>query len=646
MDSRPPTRSVPSRGNLRHHSVRSREGHHGRLPLASRRSRRTWPTSTPPATTASTSTSTDAARRHGVGRRLRAPRSPPSVTPRARSAPTARPSTPTSRPPPRPATASSTRRSPRSRRRAWTSSKPRWAAVMGLFDALDASGSALSAERAAHGRHRREPRQRAVHARPTASRTAARRSSSRRPAPASARELRRLRCGAARGVKVAGIVEDQTPVAPRLRPGHPDADEQGYVVVPNVNTVTEMIDLIAASRAYEANVTAMQTTKYDVRPDAGHPRDCRSIPACSTSRRRVERRLGRRLRRRRRRRGHLGRRLGFGSVLADQLGSSRAPRTTPPRVPGAGHRPGHGPGGGRHGRRARPAVDAARLDSCAPRPSRPSTTSSTHRSRSTVSALMAMSPRAAARRSSSRRSASRRRLHALPLASAPSYTTLQAGVDPAKTGKITAALDQAGVSYELRTTAPPSRYLRPGAEARVALAGQGLAAGGAQPGYELSTSRSSAPPPSSSRSPTSAPSRARSPRPSGRSTASRGAQVQLDAAQGRPLRRRGQPATAAVLLSAAPPLDPPPSAASPARLLQRADLKAANVTITDASGSMLWPSATAPARGHADQPARRAAVRDAVPAQLDAMLARRSAPTRPRPACTPTSTSTSRRSSR
>ena len=63
------------------------------------------------------------------------------------------------------------------------------------------------------------------------------------------------------GVQVAGIVED--PAAPRrvYDPGHPDADAQGYVTLPNVNPVTEMVDLIGASRSYEANVTAMQTAK-------------------------------------------------------------------------------------------------------------------------------------------------------------------------------------------------------------------------------------------------------------------------------------------------------------------------------------------------------------------------------------------------
>jgi len=63
------------------------------------------------------------------------------------------------------------------------------------------------------------------------------------------------------GVEVAGIAEDQTPLKRVYDPGHPDADAEGYVSMPNVDTVTEMVDLIGASRAYEANVTAMQAAK-------------------------------------------------------------------------------------------------------------------------------------------------------------------------------------------------------------------------------------------------------------------------------------------------------------------------------------------------------------------------------------------------
>jgi flagellar basal-body rod protein FlgC len=64
---------------------------------------------------------------------------------------------------------------------------------------------------------------------------------------------------AVRGVQVANIVEDTS--APRLEhdPGHPDADARGYVAYPNVNVVEEMVDMITASRAYEAGISALGT---------------------------------------------------------------------------------------------------------------------------------------------------------------------------------------------------------------------------------------------------------------------------------------------------------------------------------------------------------------------------------------------------
>ena len=63
------------------------------------------------------------------------------------------------------------------------------------------------------------------------------------------------------GVQVAGIVSDPTPGQKVYDPGHPDADAQGYVTMPNVQPVTEMVDLITASRGYEANVQALNDTK-------------------------------------------------------------------------------------------------------------------------------------------------------------------------------------------------------------------------------------------------------------------------------------------------------------------------------------------------------------------------------------------------
>jgi flagellar basal-body rod protein FlgC len=63
------------------------------------------------------------------------------------------------------------------------------------------------------------------------------------------------------GVRVVQIVQDQRPFKLKYDPTNPDADANGYVQLPNVETVTEMVDLISASRAYEANVTAMNAFK-------------------------------------------------------------------------------------------------------------------------------------------------------------------------------------------------------------------------------------------------------------------------------------------------------------------------------------------------------------------------------------------------
>ncbi|NLW07552.1 MAG: flagellar basal body rod protein FlgC [Clostridia bacterium] len=66
---------------------------------------------------------------------------------------------------------------------------------------------------------------------------------------------------AGRGVEVAAIVADNTP--PRLvyDPAHPDAGDDGYVALPNIDVVMEMVDIIAATRAYEANVTVLNAAK-------------------------------------------------------------------------------------------------------------------------------------------------------------------------------------------------------------------------------------------------------------------------------------------------------------------------------------------------------------------------------------------------
>jgi len=63
------------------------------------------------------------------------------------------------------------------------------------------------------------------------------------------------------GVKVSKIVEDETPFKLVYDPEHPDADESGYVELPNVDPLREMVDLISATRSYEANVTVLNASK-------------------------------------------------------------------------------------------------------------------------------------------------------------------------------------------------------------------------------------------------------------------------------------------------------------------------------------------------------------------------------------------------
>ena len=137
---------------------------------------------------------------------------------------------------------------------------------MGMFDALEVSASALTAERlrmdvtaenlanaqttrgADGGPYRRKEVVLAE-----------------RPGGASfgaaLQGAMAARNGAPGGVQVAAITEDQTPLKTVYDPSHPDADARGYVQMPNVEPVAEMVDLISAQRAYEANVTAMSAAK-------------------------------------------------------------------------------------------------------------------------------------------------------------------------------------------------------------------------------------------------------------------------------------------------------------------------------------------------------------------------------------------------
>ncbi|MHB8068247.1 MAG: flagellar basal body rod protein FlgC [Desulfobaccales bacterium] len=67
--------------------------------------------------------------------------------------------------------------------------------------------------------------------------------------------------GSPEKVEVVQVSEDAKGLRPELDPGHPDADKEGMVLYPNINPVTEMVHLMLASRAYEANVAVLRTGK-------------------------------------------------------------------------------------------------------------------------------------------------------------------------------------------------------------------------------------------------------------------------------------------------------------------------------------------------------------------------------------------------
>ncbi|MDD5008478.1 MAG: flagellar basal body rod protein FlgC, partial [Syntrophorhabdaceae bacterium] len=75
------------------------------------------------------------------------------------------------------------------------------------------------------------------------------------------KEFGTLLSGRIEGVKVEEVAESGKSFERVFNPGHPDADSEGYVTFPNVNLMEEMTDMVAATRAYEANINVMNTTK-------------------------------------------------------------------------------------------------------------------------------------------------------------------------------------------------------------------------------------------------------------------------------------------------------------------------------------------------------------------------------------------------
>lgn len=74
-------------------------------------------------------------------------------------------------------------------------------------------------------------------------------------------EILNAETGLTNGVHATSIQKDPSPFPLIYNPGHPDADAAGFVAMPNVNVVTEMVDMIAASRTYEANITVSTAAK-------------------------------------------------------------------------------------------------------------------------------------------------------------------------------------------------------------------------------------------------------------------------------------------------------------------------------------------------------------------------------------------------
>jgi len=137
---------------------------------------------------------------------------------------------------------------------------------MGLFDAIDVAGTGLSAQRlqmdVTAGNLANAETTRGANGQPYQRREVVLQEA-RQGASFGSLLAGASAASPAAGVQVAAIVADPSPPRRVYDPGHPDADAQGYVSLPNVNPVNEMVDLISASRSYEADVTAMQAAKTD-----------------------------------------------------------------------------------------------------------------------------------------------------------------------------------------------------------------------------------------------------------------------------------------------------------------------------------------------------------------------------------------------
>ena len=209
------------------------------------------------------------------------------------------------------------------------------------------------------------------------------------------------------------------------------------------------------------------------------------------------------------------------------------------------------------------------------------------------------------------------------VASAPSYTTMLTGLDPAETGKITAALDSGGVSYQIENNGTGLAVVKGQvAQARIALAEKGLPGKG-QPGFELFDKQKLGASDFQQKVTYQRALEGQIASTIGQIQGVSGAQVSLVLPEDQLFSQDQTPATAAVLLSGSATSLDPSAVRGIASLVSSSvkGLKPANVSITDASGTLLWPNSDSSAgSGGANKLTAQARYNTQLQGSLDAML--------------------------
>src|SRR4051794_1460497 len=216
----------------------------------------------------------------------------------------------------------------------------------------------------------------------------------------------------------------------------------------------------------------------------------------------------------------------------------------------------------------------------------------------------------------------------LKLASAPSYQTLSAGIDPSQTGKITGALDGAGVGYKIGNGGTAIQVKEADlAQARVALASKGLSASGStQPGFELLDKQKLGASDFQQKVAYQRALEGQIAQTIGQVSGVQGATVQLTLPRDQLFASETKPATAAVLLGGGQATLDPGAVRGIANLVASSveGLKTDNVTITDGSGNMLWPTGDGAAggTGSSSKPAAESRYDGMMAAELNAIIDR------------------------